>query len=108
MPAGAAHGEAGPQDERVADTFREGQAVFDGVDQLRLRQIQADLAHRVLEEETVFGFLDRVDLRSDQFHAIAIQNAYFGQRDGKIQAGLARRWRAGRRDVPAGSLLRHI
>ena len=59
------------------------------VDQLRLRQFEADLPHRVFEEQPVFGFLDGIDLRADQFHAVFIEHAGFGQRHGKIQAGLA-------------------
>ena len=53
-----------------------------------MRQIEADLAHRVFEQQAVFGFLDGIDFRADQLHAVLIEHARFGQRDRKIQAGL--------------------
>ena len=40
------------------------------VDQLRERRLQADLAHRVFEQQPVFGLLDGVDLRADQLDAV--------------------------------------
>ena len=61
---------------------------FDAVDELRLRRLEADLAHRVLEQQPVFGLLDGVDLGADQLHAVLVEHAGFGQLDGKIQAGL--------------------
>ena len=87
--AGAAHGETGAQDAGVADALGELQAAGDGVDELRLRRLQADLAHRVLEQEAVFGLLDGVDLGADQLHAVLIEHAGFGEFDGEIEAGLA-------------------
>ena len=61
----------------------------DGVDELRLRRLEADLAHRVLEEQAVFGLLDGVDFGADQFDAVLIEHAGFGEFDGEIEAGLA-------------------
>ena len=60
-----------------------------GGDELRLRRLEADLAHRVFEEQAVFGLLDGVDLGADQFHAVLIEHAVLGQFHGEIQAGLA-------------------
>ena len=62
---------------------------LDAVDELRLRRLQADLAHGVFEQQAVFGLLDGVDLGADQFHAVAFQNARFGQLHRKVEAGLA-------------------
>ena len=73
----------------IADAFGELQAGGDGVDQLRLRRLQADLAHRVLEQQAVFGLLDGVDLGADQLHAVLLEHAGFGQFHREIQAGLA-------------------
>ncbi len=47
--AGAAEREARAQNHRIADARGELQAFFDRGHKLRLRQIQADLAHRILE-----------------------------------------------------------
>ncbi len=67
----------------------ERQSLLDIVHQLRLRHFQADLAHRILEQQTVFGFLDRFDLGADQLDAVLVQHARFGQIDRQIQSGLA-------------------
>ncbi len=56
---------------------------------LRVRRFQADLAHRVFEEQAIFGLLDGVDFRADQFDAVLIEHAGLGQFDGEIQTGLA-------------------
>ena len=52
-------------------------------------RFEADLPHRVLEQQTVFGLLDGVDFGADQFDAVALEHAGFGQFDGKIQRGLS-------------------
>ena len=65
------------------------QAGGDGVDELRLRRLQADLAHGVFEQQAVFGLLDGVDLGADQLHAVLFEHAGFGEFHGEIQAGLA-------------------
>ena len=67
----------------------ETQAAFDVGDELRARRFEADLPHRVLEQQAVFGLLDGVDFRADQFDAVAIEHAGFGQFHGKIQRGLS-------------------
>ena len=45
-----------------ADLAGEFEAVFQIVDQRRLRNVEADLLHRVFEEEPVFGLLDGFDV----------------------------------------------
>ena len=88
--AGSAQGEAGPQDHGIADAIGELEAVFDvEFTSCDCGSVEADLPHRVFEQQPVFGFLDGIDLRADQLHAVLIEHAGFGQRDGKIQAGLA-------------------
>ena len=64
------------------------QPAFDVVDQLRLRRVEADLAHRIFEQQAVFGLLDGVDLGADQLDAVLVEHAGFGQFDREIQAGL--------------------
>ncbi len=87
--AGAAQGEAGAQDDGVADALRELEAVVEVIDQLRLRALEADVAHGVLEQEAVFGLLDGVDLGADQLDAVAVEHARLGQFHREVQAGLA-------------------
>ncbi len=53
------------------------------------RNFEADLAADVLEEQAIFGDVDGVELRANQFHAVFIENAGFGELDGEVQAGLA-------------------
>ena len=87
--AGAAQREAGPQDHRVRDALGEFQRVVEIVDQLRFRALQADAAHGIFEHQPVFGLLDGADLRADQFHAVAVEHARFGQFHREVQSGLA-------------------
>src|SRR5581483_2610419 len=86
--AGSAERETGAENHRIADAGRERQAVFDVVDQLRLGRFQADLAHRVLEEQAVFSLFDGFDLGADQFHAVFIQDTGFGEVYRQVQTGL--------------------
>ncbi len=87
--AGAAHGETGAQNDGIADARGELQALLDRVHELRLRQFEPDLLHRVFEEQPVFRFLDGIDFRADQFDAVLIENARFGESHRQVQAGLA-------------------
>ena len=75
----AAQRETGPQDHGIADALRERESVLDVVHQLRLRRIQADLPHRIFEQQPVFGLLDGFDFRADQLHAVLVEHAGFGQ-----------------------------
>ncbi len=86
---GAAHGETGAQDDGIADAFGKLQAVFEIVDELRLRHIETDFLHRIFEEETVFGFLDRFDFGADEFDFVFVEHACFGKFDGEVESGLA-------------------
>src|SRR6202171_250848 len=49
--AGASQRKAGPQDHRIADAIGECDAILDVVDQLRLRRLEANLAHGVFEQQ---------------------------------------------------------
>ncbi len=79
----------GPHDDREADLAGELQAVFQIVDQRRLGNIEADLLHRVFEEQPVFGLLDRGDIRADQLHVVLLEHAAVSEFDRKIQRGLS-------------------
>ena len=67
----------------------ESEAAFDVGDELRVRRFEADLPHRVFEEQPVFRLLDGVDFGADQFDAVAIEHAGFGQFDGEVEGGLS-------------------
>ena len=54
-----------------------------------LRHIEADLRHRVFEEQPVFGLLDGLELGADQLHVVFFENAGVGKIDGEIQCGLS-------------------
>ena len=47
------------------------------------------MPHGILEQKPVFGLLDSFDLRANQLNAVSIKDSCFGERDGKVQAGLA-------------------
>ena len=87
--AGAAQGEAGPQDHGIADSVGELEAAFDVGDELGVRGFEADPAHGVFEQQAVFGFFDGVDFGADQLDAVLIEHAGFGEFDGEVEAGLA-------------------
>ena len=73
--ARSAQREAGAQNHRIADAIGESQPVIHVVHQLRLRRIQADLAHRIFEQQTIFGFIDGFDLGADQLDAIFVEHS---------------------------------
>ncbi len=87
--AGAAEGEAGADDDRKAQLGGELKAVADIVDEHRLRHVEANLVHRVFEEETVFGLLDGFELCADEFDVEFVEDAGVGEIDGKVEGGLA-------------------
>ncbi len=72
-----------------ADLGGELQAVADVVDERGLRQVEADARHRILEEEAVFGLLDRFELRADQLDIIFVEDACVGEIDGEIECRLS-------------------
>ena len=87
--AGAAERERRPQDHRETDLAAEVDAVFQIVDQRRLRHVEADGGHRVFEQQAVFGFLDGAELRADELHAVLFQHAAVGQLDREVQRRLS-------------------
>ena len=87
--AGTAHSEAGTQDDGIADAVREVETRFNVVDELRLRHVEADFAHRIFEQEAIFRFLDGVDLGADQFDAVLVEHARLSELNREVEAGLA-------------------
>ena len=64
-------------------------AVLQIVDQRRLGNFEADLGHRVFEEQPVFALLDSVKLRADELRAVLLQYSVVGQFDRQIQRRLS-------------------
>ena len=52
-------------------------------------RLDADLFHRVAEQQAIFAKLDGVDVRADQLDAVLVEHAGVVQRDGEIQRGLS-------------------
>ena len=59
------------------------------LDEARFRRGQADFAHRVLEQEAIFGLLDGFHFGADQLDAVLFEDARFGEVNGEVEAGLA-------------------
>ncbi len=100
--AGSAERVRRPNDQRIAFAFGKGDAGLDVGDDLALGHRLADLDHLALEALAVFGQLDRLDRRAEQFDAVSFEDAGFVELDGKVQPGLAAQRRAaGRRAARA-------
>ena len=54
-----------------------------------LRHVEADLAHRVLEQLPILGHLDRLDRRADQLDVVLLEHAGVGEIDGEVERRLA-------------------
>ena len=65
------------------------QRLFERPGHAALRHLDADLAHRVAEEQAVFGDLDRVDRRANQLDVVLVENAALVQRDRQVERRLA-------------------
>ncbi len=73
---------------RETDLAGKIQTVAKIVHQRRLRNLEPDADHRILEQQAVFGLLDRLELGADQLHVVAIENPGIGKIDGEIQGRL--------------------
>ena len=63
--------------------------MFSEPDDFASRRFQAYLFHRLLEEKTVFGHLDRAHLRSDHFDAVRFEYSRFCELDRDVQRCLS-------------------
>ena len=86
--AEAAHGEAGPDDDRVADLLGGGQRLLDGAADRRAGGVGADRADDVLEQLPVLAAVDRVDVGADQLDAVLLQHAVLVEADRDVERGL--------------------
>ena len=87
--ADAAHRERRPDDRREADLVDQRQRLFQRLRDAALRHLDADLRHRVAEEQAVFGHLDRLDRGADQLDAVFLEHAALGERHRQVERGLA-------------------
>jgi hypothetical protein len=101
--AGASERIRGTYDERIAASLRERDAAFDIVDDRALGDGLADLEHLLLEAFAIFGELDRLHRRAEQFDGVTLENAGIVQLDRQIEPGLA----AERRQECVGALAGH-
>ena len=87
--AGAAHGEGGADDDRVADAVCTGQRILQRLHDLGGDDGLMQLFHRLLEQLAVLGTVDGLGLAGQQTDAGAVQIAGTGQLHGEVQAHLA-------------------
>ena len=87
--AGAAHGVGGPDDDRVAQLFRDFLRFLDRVGGIAPGHVNAQAVHGLLEGDAVLAALDGVRLDADDLHAEFVQHAGLVQFRGEVQAGLA-------------------
>ena len=78
-----------PDHHGVPKLVGQFQSLLRVVHQRRGRHFEADLPAGVLEPQPVFRHLDGAQRRSNQFDAVFIEHAAFGQFHGQIQARLA-------------------
>ena len=88
--ADAAERERGPDDRREARSSRRASSASSSERARPLvGHLDADLLHRVAEQQPILGDLDRVELRADQLDAVLREDALLVQRDGEVERRLA-------------------
>src|SRR6185436_4651043 len=86
--ADAAQRERRADDRRETDVIDDRQRFFERARDAALRNLDADLLHRIAEEETVFGDLDRVDLRANQLDVVFGKDPPLVECDRQIESRL--------------------
>ncbi len=88
--ARSAHSVRGTDDNRIANRIvDEVERRLDGVDDARLRRLDAELLHRLLEDLAVLSALDGAEVDADDLHAVLVEDALLRELHGKVEAGLA-------------------
>ena len=87
--AGAAQGEGGAQNHRVADALGSGLGLFQGIGDLGGDDGLADGLAQLLEQLPVLGPLDGGGGGAQQLYVAFLQHALLFQLHGQVQAGLA-------------------
>ena len=87
--ADAAKGEGRADDRREAGALNDLDGLLQRAGQPARRHIEADLLHRIAEQQAVFADVDRVDLRADQFDPVLRENPLLVQRHGEVERRLS-------------------
>src|SRR5208282_5329071 len=82
--AGAAEGDGRADHDGIAKLVGHELGLGGVADDLRARDVETDAAAGVLELQTIFGNLDGAERGANQLHAVAVEDAGFGQLDGEI------------------------
>ena len=72
-----------------ADVLDQRQRFLERRRDAALRHLDADLPHRVAEQEPVLGHLDRVDLRANQLDVVSLEDPALVERDREVERRLA-------------------
>ena len=86
--AGAAERERGPDDRGQADVVERRECVGKRLDLVRARRLQSDPGHRLAEQLTVLGLVDRVSGRADHRDVEFFEHAHLAQRQRGVERGL--------------------
>src|SRR5215472_15881878 len=86
--SGATQREGGTEDNWESDFAAEIETVFQVIDQRRLRYVEANLGHRIFEEQPVFAFLDRVQLCTDKLRAVFFEDAVISKSNSEVKSCL--------------------
>ncbi len=86
--AGAAHGEARAQHDRIAEARNDVEGVLDRVGVAAAGSFNAQLGHAVVEQLAIFAALDGVQVAADHLDAVLFQDAALGKLDRGVQARL--------------------
>ncbi len=86
--AGAAHGEAGPDDRGKAGELQRVERLLHRMRDARAGGFKADLVHRVAELDPVLRLVDGFCVRADHLDAELLQRAVVEQRQRRVQRRL--------------------
>ena len=107
--ASAAHGERRANQNGIANLRGKFNRLLHAAHNPTLRRLQADLGHGVLEQLTVFGQLDAIQRRANQFDLVSVQNAPLLKLNGQVERRLAAdRWQQRIRPLLDDDLLAHL
>ena len=84
-----AKGEGRAHDGRQADMGQRVHCFLDRMDEAGARGVEADLVHRLAEQQPVFRLLDGFQLGADQLDIVFIERAVLGERNRRVQRGLS-------------------
>ena len=86
--ARSTQGKAWANDSRKAQGFLDSPRLFHAVRDTRTGRTQSDFGHGIFELEAVFGLVNRLRRRTDQFHFVFFKNAVVPKIQGAVQRRL--------------------